>query len=252
MATTTVSPAETPESVNSIGRIFGVLFSPKATFASIARRPTWFLPLLLITLVSIGAAVLIGQRIGWRAVIEQQVAKNPAAQRQLEQLTPQQRQQALEAQMKYVGIAVYVASVAGPAIIILVVAAALLGLFNLVGGVSMRFATSVGIVAYAWMPRVIYGLLAIVILFLKDPQTVDVQNIVASNPAVFLSDGAASWLVMLLGALDLFSFWAMLLLAVGYSAVNPKKLSFAKAFAVIFGIWLVIVLARVGLAAVFS
>ncbi len=80
----------------------------------------------------------------------------------------------------------------------------------------------------------------------------DPQNIVASNPAVFLADGAAAWLVTLLGSIDLFSIWVVLLLSVGYSAVNPKKLSFGKAFGAVFGVWLIYVLLRVGIAAAFS
>ena len=252
MASTTVPPAEVPESGNSISRIFGALFSPKATFESIVRRPTWLVPLLLLTLVSMGAGFAIGQRMGWRPLIEQQIQKNPSAQRRLEQLTPEQRQQIIDQQVKYVPISVYVASTLGSAVVLVIIAAVFLGIFNLASGVPMGFATSLSIAVYAWTPRLIYGLLAILILFLKDPSTVDPQNIVASNPAVFLADGAAAWLATLLRSLDLFSFWVMGLLSVGYSAVNPKKLSFGKAFATVFGVWLIYVLVRVGLAAAFS
>ena len=45
MATATLQQApEAPEKVNSFGRIVGVIFSPKETFESIARRPTWLVP----------------------------------------------------------------------------------------------------------------------------------------------------------------------------------------------------------------
>jgi hypothetical protein len=252
MASTPISPAEVPESDNSISRIFGALFSPKPTFASIARRPTWLVPLLLLTLVSMGTVATLGHTMGWRALIEQQIQKNPSAQRRIEQLTPEQRQQMIEQQVKIVPITVYVVGALGSAITMVTLAAVFLGVFNLVSGVPMGFKTSLSVVAYAWTPRLIYGLLAIPILFLKDPSTVDPQNIVASNPAVFLADGTAAWLVTLLGSIDLFSIWVVLLLSVGYSAVNPKKLSFGKAFGAIFGVWLVYVLVRVGLAAAFS
>jgi len=75
---------------------------------------------------------------------------------------------------------------------------------------------------------------------------------VASNLAVFLPDGAATWMSTLLGALDLFSIWVMLLMALGYQAVNPRKLTFGKALGTIVGVWLILVLVRVGLAAAFS
>ncbi len=54
----TPSPATSPPtsdwgSDSSFGRIFGVLFSPKPTFESIVRRPTWILPLILLVFVGI-------------------------------------------------------------------------------------------------------------------------------------------------------------------------------------------------------
>lgn len=252
MASTIAPSAEAPESGNSFRRIIGALFSPKPTFESIVKRPTWLVPTLLITVVSIAAGVTIGQRMGWRGLLEQQMQKNPIAQRRLEQLNPEQRQQMIDQQLKFIPATVYVTSAVSPAILLIVVAAILLGMFNLVGGVSMRFTTSFGIVAYAWTPMLISGLLAIVILFLKGPSTLDPQNIVASNAAMFLPDNAARWMSVLLGSLDLFSFWVMLLLALGFSAVNPKKLSFGKAFATILGVWLFYVLVRVGIAAALS
>ena len=254
MATATTPPVQAPEpeSIGSIGRIFGVFFSPKATFESIVRRPTWVLPLLLIMIVSLGAGATLGRRIGWRALIEQQIQRNTMAQQRLEQLKPEQREQIITQQAKFVPLTVYLGTTLGTAIAMVVIAAIFLGVFNLIGGVQMRFSTSLSIVAHAWMPMVITGLLAILILFLKDPATVDPQNIVASNAAIFLGDGAARWRSVLLGSLDLFSFWVMGLLATGYAAVNRKKLSFATAFAVVFCVWLIYVLGRTGIAAAFS
>lgn len=249
MASTAIPPAEDG---NSLSRIFGALFSPKPTFESIARRPTWILPMLVITLLSIGGGIVAGHRLDWRTVVEQQIQKRPSAQRRVEQLPPEQREQMLAQQAKIIPITVYAGSVAGPPIIMLVIAGVFLGALNVVNGVSMKFSTSLSIVAHAWMPQLINSLLAIVILCLKDPATIDVQNIVASNLAVFLPDGAATWLSTLLGAIDLFSIWVMLLMALGYQAVNPKKLTFGKALGTIVGVWLILVLLRVGLAAAFS
>jgi hypothetical protein len=56
----------------------------------------------------------------------------------------------------------------------------------------------------------------------------------------------------LLTSLDIFAFWAILLQAFGFSATNPKKISFGKAFGTIFTVWLLYVLVRVGATAIFS
>jgi hypothetical protein len=58
--------------------------------------------------------------------------------------------------------------------------------------------------------------------------------------------------VALLSSVDLFVFWEMILLAVGYSAAAPKKVSFGGALAWIFALWVLVVMIRVGFAAAFS
>ena len=59
MATTASMPAPEAQSqpvISPIGRIIGVFFSPKATFEDIVRKPSWVLPVVLLTLFSIGVS----------------------------------------------------------------------------------------------------------------------------------------------------------------------------------------------------
>lgn len=42
-----VPSAAARDSANSFSRVARVLFSPKPTFESIARRPTWIVPVIL-------------------------------------------------------------------------------------------------------------------------------------------------------------------------------------------------------------
>lgn len=248
MASTAVPSAELPENVSSIGRIFGAIFSPKATFESIARRPTWILPIVLSCLVFLGTVGLFGHRGGWPSYFEKQVASN----NRFQEMPKDQRQRVLAAQLKYGPPVAYVEGVIAPLLGALVMAAILLGLFKGLAGAQFGFKTSLGIVAYAWVPNLISGLLGILVIALKDPATVDLQNVVASNASVFVSSDSARWLTGLLGSIDIFSFWVMFLLAIGYSAAAPKKLSTGKAFAWIFSVWLIYVLAKVGLLAAFA
>jgi hypothetical protein len=248
MASQTLPSAGMPETVSSIGRIFGVLFSPKATFQSIVRRPTWILPIILSCLVFLGTVGLFDHRGGWPSYFEKQVASN----NRFQEMPKDQQQRVLAAQLKYGPPVAYAEGVIAPIVGALVMAAILLGMFKGLAGAEFGFKTSLGIVAYAWVPNLISGLLGILVIALKDPSTVDLQNIVASNASVLVSADSARWLVGLLGAIDLFSFWVMILLAMGYSAAAPKKLSTGKAFAWIFSAWLIYVLVKVGLLAAFS
>jgi hypothetical protein len=248
-ATPTPVPATTD---NSFSRIFGVLFAPKRTFESIVRRPTWILPLVLLALFSVAVIFVFGQRVGWRAFMIRQDQQSARAQKQMEAMTPEQRESMLDTQTKVAPIFAYVGVVLGPFIIAVVVAAVFMLAFNLIGGAKIGFAPSLAIIAHSLVPGIIAALLGILILFLKDPSTVDLEHLVASNPGAFLSGDSPKWLLTLLTSFDLFIFWQVILMAVGFSVADPKKISFGKAFATVLAVWLIYIALKVGLAAAFA
>ena len=247
----TPSPEAAP-SVSSIGRIFGAIFSPKPTFESIAQRPSWLLPLVLLSLLSIVTIFIFGQRVGWRSFMIRQDQQNSRVQKQMDQMTPEQREKMLDQQTKAASIFGYIGAVLGLFIVAVIIAAVLMAALNLMSGGGVGFKTSLGIVAHSWVPGLIGGLLGILVLFLKDPSTIDIQHLVATNAGAFLSDDAPKWQEALLSSFDLFTFWSMILMGVGYSAVNPKKISFGKALGTIIVVWAIYVVCKVGISAAFS
>jgi Yip1 domain len=248
MASATTPSQAATGSDNSFARIFGALFSPKPTFASIVQRPTWVVPVILGCILFIAVVFAFTQRGGWASFFQKQMADNSRVQ----QMTPEDRENLLEKQVKIAPIFGYVEGVVIPPVGALLSAAVLLGIFNLSGATKTTFKVALAIVAFAWCPWLIHGLLSILIIFLKDPATVDLQNVVASNPGAFLPEGSAKWLAALLGSIDLFAIWTLILLAIGFSATNPKKLSFGKAAALAGAGWLIFILLKVGLTAAFA
>jgi hypothetical protein len=250
MATATLQQApEAPEKVNSFGRIIGVIFSPKETFESIVRKPSWLLPTILLCVVGVAFVLVFGSRPGaWRAYMEQQFANSSRAQ----QLTAQQREQALEAQLKYTPkVAPAIVPIADFSIV-LIIATIYWGVFSLAAGIKVDFKTSLGITAHAWVPFMLSGLLAILVAFLKDPTTIDLNNPLAADVGAYLPTGTSKALIAACHSLDLFSFWVLALFAMGFSAVSPKKLKFGGALGWVVGVWLFYVLAKTGIAAAFS
>ncbi|MFZ3214656.1 MAG: YIP1 family protein [Candidatus Acidiferrales bacterium] len=243
----TPSPAPTG-SDNSFGRVFGVLFSPKATFESIVRKPSWIVPVALGCVFFIAVVAVFTQRGGWPSFFEKQAANSS----RMQQLSAEVRERTIDRQVKIAPIVSYAEGVIIPPIAALVVAGVLMLVFNLSGATRVDFKTSLGIVAYAWVPWLIHACLSILVLFLKDPATVDLTNVVASNPGALLADDAAKWMVALLGSIDIFAVWTLILLAIGYSASNPKKLSFGKAFVLAAIPWIFFVALKTGVTAAFS
>ena len=249
MASTTVTPAQP---ANSIGRIFGAIVSPKETFASIAQKPTWLAPVILSCIVGLALMSVFTSRVGWVRAMEKQDQATAAMQQRMDQMTPEQRQQTIALQAKIAEPVTLTLSVAGPFLFTFILSALFLGLFKLVYGAQLDLKLSMGVVSYAFVPRLIYALLGILVIFLKDPSQVDLQNMVASNPGALLSVETARWLVVLATQFDFFTFWIMLLLAMGFHAASPKKISTIGAFAGIFGLWAVWVIVLVGFTAAVS
>ncbi len=95
MATTTAVPPAAPEpqrQMSAISRVFGVLFSPQKTFEDIVRKPSWWLAIALLTILSIAVSVGINQRVNWREFMSQQIEKSP----QGAQLSAEQKEQRIE------------------------------------------------------------------------------------------------------------------------------------------------------------
>jgi hypothetical protein len=67
-----------------------------------------------------------------------------------------------------------------------------------------------------------------------------------------LPDESAKWLVALCKSFDVFTFWTLILLAIGFAAASPKKLKGAKPYVIAFSVWAAYVVLRVGLAFAFS
>jgi len=252
MATT---PTPMPEAqaqpqapISSLGRIVGVFFSPKATFEDIVRKPSWLLPVLLTTILSIGVSFAINQRMNWREFMSQQIEKSPRA----AQLSAEQKQQQIEGGAKFTPIFTYAIGVCGPILATLIIGLILWGVYSLLGGISTNFSTAFGITAHAFLTGLVSSPLLILTLYLKPFGTADLENPLATNLAAPLPEDAAKWLVALCKSFDLFTFWTLILLAIGFAAVNPKKLKGAKSFTIAFSVWAVYVILRVGWAFIFS
>lgn len=251
METTSAVASAAPEAqapINHFGRLVGVFFSPKETFASIAKRPSWILPVVLMTVLGCAVGFVMNQRVNWREIASKRIEDSPRA----SQLSAEQKEQQLAMSDKISPAIAYAIGLLAPILIAVIVGGVMLGAFNLLGGANANFKTSIGIVSHAYFVTIVSSLLFILILYLKPYGTADIENPVAANLAAFFPDGTAKWLVTLGTAMDLFSFWVILLIAMGFSAFNPKKLKMGSAFGIVLSVWGAYELVRVGIAYVFS
>jgi hypothetical protein len=232
--------------------MIGVFFSPKETFQDITRHPSWIVPVVLYALITLAVTYSFTQQVGWKRFIQQQIERNPRAAQQMEQIPPERRAQVLEQQAtvsKWIGYAI---SPFSYPVIILVVSGVMLLAMNVLGGANLRYKTALGITAHAYMPWALAGLGGLAVIYMKDPADVDIRDLLASHAGAFLPDGASPALRALASSFDLFTFWTLFLLAVGFAAAAPKKLTTGKAFGIALVPWGAYVLIKTGLAAMFG
>jgi len=240
MATTTAVPPAAPEpqaQMSGMARIVGVLFSPKATFEDIVRRPSWVVPMTVLLLISIGLSITLAQRTQWLEVSKDQIAKNKFASRQVDQLPDDQKDRVYQQAATRSKIIRYVRGIVGWPLLLLISSAVYLGVFKLIGGARTNFATAFAITTFANIPVGIKELLAIPVNLIKDPASIDPENFLVSNPAAILGNDLPAWQLVPLTFLDVFGIWVLILAAIGFSASDPKKLPIGKSMSIVFSVW---------------
>ena len=240
-----------PAGMGELARLTGVFFEPGKTFADVAQRPSWFVPMLLTVLFGLIFCAMVGQRVGWDNVVQQQMEKKMAT------MSPEQREQAMKSadlSKKITPIIAYTAAVIGPAIAYLISALVLLGIVAGILSAPVKFKQVFAIMCYSGMIGVVAAGLTVVVIFLKkNPADFDIQHPLAFNAGALMDpNGPNKFLFALASSLDLFSLWRILLIAVGLKAAAGKKLSFGGALFAVLLPWCVLVLIGATFAGMFG
>lgn len=240
-------PANTTE-LSEGSRLSGIFFAPTETYQSIARRPTFLMPLVLLTILSLGVTWWIGHRVGWEGVVRAQLGQNP----RVREMPVEQREQIVQRALRTAPMFAYASGAFSMPFLALVVSGALLFVFNVLVGSDLDFRRMFSVVSWAMMPYAVLSVLAFIIIALKLPEDVEVQNLVASNLGAFFDpDRTARPLLSFLRSLDFFSIWQMFLLSTGLAAIG-RKLTFQKALTWVVIVWVVWVGVKVAWAVIFS
>lgn len=237
-------PAPAPPGPDSaIARLVGVFVSPVRTFASVAARPTFLVPLVLWTALSFLVSELVLTKADWRALVTQGNSHRE------QKMTEAQIDQAAEGARKILWVWEFFAAVA-PTIIAVVTAGALWMSCQAFGW-EVRFRQSLGVTAHAFLPGVVASIALFALLWGRetiDPKGLD--DILRTSPAFLVSRQADSTLHSLLSSFDLLSFWSMALLVLGLSAA--AKVARGRMAALVLSLWGLYVLGKAGLGILFS
>jgi hypothetical protein len=118
----------------------------------------------------------------------------------------------------------------------------LLGVMAFAGSISYRRAVSLWV--YSSLPPAVIGsVIAVIVLLLKSPDTIDPEHMLVTNPGAFMGEGSSPALVSLLTQFDLLKFYGLFLAALGLRKM--AKLSSGSAWGIVIGFWLIGTVLRV-------
>jgi hypothetical protein len=223
-------PAAGPEP-NAVQRIIGVLVSPDATLASIARKPDWVLPLVILLIMSLGAGVVIAQHVDFGAAAREAMEQNKNA-------SAEQIDKGVKMAAGIGKVVTYLSPVLS-ALGLLVIAGVLLLAFRLFGGEG-DFKQAFSVTCYSSMPGVIKSILMMIIIVAKGGMIPGQQlaTLVRSNLGFLVDYKANPMAFALLSSIDVFSVWFVALMIIGFAYL--ARVSRVKSAVIIISLWLVV------------
>jgi hypothetical protein len=225
------------------GILTGVLVAPSEAFAAVLKSPSVWGPLLLCVALHVGFTVVWMQKVDPVEFMKARIAESPKG---MEQIPPERRAEVIEQQASFLPVMAWV----GPVFVILfilVLAGLLTFIYRFFFSGEVNFKQ--GLAITAWVNAAV-GLvstpLLLLVMFLKDDWTVAPQEALQANPTLFVErDSVAKPLFSFLGSLDLFSFWMVALLAIGFGLASRAR--FGSAIWGIGSLWILYVIGKVGL-----
>jgi len=245
----TSSPAPVaPESGGGFFQnLIDVYFSPREAFTRIVRNPTFLLPLIGHIVLVLGFTGIWMNKMDAREFMKVQLEESG----QWDKIPAEQREAILERAPGQMRIFGWIGPVVATPLFLLITAAALMFIFRFFYSGEVPFKQAFSIVAWTFFATsLVTTPLVLGVLQLKGDWNINPQEVVQANLGLLLEkSSAAKPLWALLSSIDIFSLWTIFLLAVGFAVASRKPTSSA-----IWGVaipWIVIILCKVGWAAMF-
>ena len=213
IASATPTAEAAPKGLGS--RVFGVFFSPRATYASVAAHPRW-LGALLVTCVILagGYGTLLSTEVGKKAALDQQTQL-------IESFGVKLNDQAYDRMEAGIDRAKYTTPIGqfiGLPIVLAVVAGILLGIFNALLGGDAKYKQVFAILAHSSVITALQTLFVIPLDYVRESLS-SPTSLLAIMP--FIDEG--TFIGRLFSTIDLFQLWATLSIAIGLGVLYKRR-----------------------------
>lgn len=248
-----ISPEPQQPGLSEPARLINTFFAPKKTFEDLRTNQSWWVPWLVGAIIGVLFGAVAVQKIDLVNFARQQVEQSKVAQRQFDQLSPEQQNRQLQLRATISKFAFYITPIFS-LIAGLIAAAILMAIFSFGFGAEVPFPRALAVVFYSFLPRAIYSiLLSVSLLVSSDPNSIDLLgNPMPTNLGFFMDPQGNKFLYSFVSNLDLFALWTVILLGFGFAtASSNRKLKPATGITVMLVIYGVMMLIGAGFKAAF-
>jgi hypothetical protein len=235
--------------LTQVQRVVYTFTSPSKTFTDILRNTSWWLPFLLGIILTYGFVFTMSSRLGWDKITEAGIKQDASASERINSLPAEQRAGAMKFSRTLVQGIWYCVPIFS-LIFTAVAALVLWGTINFLFGGRATYGQVFAVWMFGTLPLIFQFLLGIITVFGIDPDSFNPNNFVGSNIGYYLSTETPKWLITFATAIDIFWIWSLILIGIGLAIVARVKRS--TGLTAVFGWWALILIIRIGIAAVRS
>jgi hypothetical protein len=220
------------EKMGFLSRIFGVFFEPKKVFSFLNNKPSWLFAFILILIIGvITAEIILPQSLLLQKEIVSNIPRfssSPEVLEKITEVTPAAR------------ISTAVGEIIKTLIGLFLLTSLVYFFCNIILGGDSSYQRVLSVVTYTSFISVLGAILKTPLILTKN--SVDVRT----SLALLMPEADFTKIrFMLLSALDIFSIWQMVLIALGMTVLY--KFSMTKALIAVFIGWIILVCLGIGL-----
>jgi Yip1 domain len=240
-----VSEKAVAPQVSLIQSLIGIFVEPGSTFESMKLKPKFLIAGILSILMFSVYQVSVIQKVGFKNIVKAEINGSPFT----DSMSKEDKEKIIESNSQ--PVFEYVRYVVSP--IVLVIMFLIGGLIywlaaNAMGG-SMTFAKGLSVWVYSSLPFwILFWTLNLIVLLIKtvddiDPVAASQKGLVTASPAMLIDGKSMPLVATLLGSIDLFQIWGVVLAAIGLRIMGG--LSNVSAWSIVITLWVIGLIARI-------
>lgn len=205
----------TPAPANLLSRFIGVVFSPRAAFQGIVAAPRWIGMLVLIAVfMSVATFLFLSTEVGRQALLDQQVS----AMESFGMTVTDEVYSQMEGRLSFAQYTGSIAQFFALPIMYVIIAGILFAIFSAAMGGEAAFKQVFTVVVHSGAVSVVQQLFVLPLNYVRESMS-SPTNIAALLPMV----PEGSFLAYLLGAIDIFVIWWVMVLAIGLAVLYRRR-----------------------------